>query len=44
VSKYKELGISAVNMRRKPIGQKMSDYHVMLKSLDSALLNRLKVS
>jgi hypothetical protein len=42
-SKCKDLGVSAVTMRKKPIGQKISEYHLMLKSLDSAVLNRLKV-
>ncbi|XP_021919659.1 interferon-inducible double-stranded RNA-dependent protein kinase activator A homolog isoform X2 [Zootermopsis nevadensis] len=39
---YKEMGISAVNTHKKPIGQKISGYHTMLKSLDSVLLNRLR--
>jgi hypothetical protein len=43
-SKCKDLGVSAFTTRKKPIGQNISDCHLMLKSLDSAVLNRLKVS
>jgi len=43
VSKYKELGTIAGNTRKVIIGQKISEYHLMQKSLQGPLLNRLKV-
>jgi hypothetical protein len=43
VSKYKELGTTASNTRKVIIGQKISDYHLMQKSLQGTLLNKLKV-
>jgi hypothetical protein len=43
VSKYKELGTTASNTRKVIIGQKISEYHLMLKGLQGPLLNRLKV-
>jgi hypothetical protein len=43
VSKYKELGTIASNTRKVIVGQKISEYHLMLKSLQGTLLNRLKV-
>ena len=43
VSKYKELGTIASNPRKVIIGQKLSEYHLMQKSLQGTLLNRLKV-
>jgi hypothetical protein len=43
VSKYKELGTIASNTRKVIIGQKLSEYHLMQKSLQGTLLDRLKV-
>jgi hypothetical protein len=43
VSKYKELG-SVTSGRKTVIGQKISEYHTMLRNLDSTLLKRLRVS
>ena len=43
VSKYKELGTVASNTRKAFIGQKISEYHLIQKSLQGTLLNRLKV-
>lgn len=43
VSKYKELGTLASNPRKVIIGQKISEYHLMQKSLQGALLDRLKM-
>jgi hypothetical protein len=43
VSKYKELGTIAGNTRKVIVGQKISEYHLMQKSLQGPLLNRLKV-
>jgi RISC-loading complex subunit TARBP2 len=44
VSKYKELGTIASNTRKVIIGQKISEYHLMQKSLQGTLLNRLKTN
>jgi hypothetical protein len=44
VRQYKELGTIANNTRKVVIGQKISQYHLMQKSLQSPLLDRLKVS
>lgn len=44
VSKYKELGSLTLSSRKTVIGLKISEYHLMLKNLDSELLKRLKVS
>ncbi|PNF43467.1 Interferon-inducible double-stranded RNA-dependent protein kinase activator A-like protein A [Cryptotermes secundus] len=42
VSKYKELGSHTLGGRKTVIGLKISEYHLMMKNLDSVLLKRLK--
>lgn len=42
VNKFKELGSLATNTRRIPFGQKISEYHLVLKNLDGELLKKLK--
>jgi hypothetical protein len=44
VSKYKELGSVTASSRKTVIGLKISEYHLMMKSLNSILLKRLRVS
>ncbi|XP_069703528.1 interferon-inducible double-stranded RNA-dependent protein kinase activator A homolog [Periplaneta americana] len=42
VNKFKELGTLGSSTRRIPFGQKISEYHLTLKSLDGELLKKLK--
>jgi hypothetical protein len=44
VSKYKELGSVTASSRKTVIGLKISEYHLMMKNLDSIMLKRLRVS
>jgi hypothetical protein len=44
VAKYKELGSVTCSGRRTVIGMKISEYHLMMRNLDSALLKGLRVS